>query len=209
MNPFQHSPRRHASRRQWLARTGFGLGGLALASLFADDARAADPKARAKRVIHLFLEGGMSQMDLFDPKPKLTAQDGKEVPHPDDPKNLKPAFGSPFQFAKHGRSGLEVSELLPHLAKHADDLCVVRSMHTETPAHDSAMLVMNWRIHVVVTQALNVARGTSIAERWAAAVGLLGRDNGSKKSSAAQPGTAGRCSSLGRGPRLDRGLHAS
>lgn len=131
------------SRREWLARTGFGLGGLALAALVADELHAAHPKARAKRVIHLFLEGGMSQMDLFDPKPKLSEQDGKPIADPEDSKNTRPAFGSPFRFTKHGKSGLEISELLPHLAKHADDLCVMRSLHTDSPAHDSAMLIMN------------------------------------------------------------------
>jgi hypothetical protein len=143
MNPNQHRSPRFATRREWLTRTGFGLGSLALASLLADEARAANPAAKAKRVIHLFLEGGVSQMDLFDPKPKLTANDGKPIPHPDDAKNTKPAFGSPFKFARHGKSGLELGELLPHLGKHADDLCVVRSLHTDNPAHDSAMLIMN------------------------------------------------------------------
>jgi Protein of unknown function (DUF1501) len=131
------------SRREWLSRSGGGIGSLALAAMLAEEAKAVSPKARAKRVIHLFLEGGMSPMDLFDPKPQLTKNDGKPIPLPDDPKKLMPAFGSPFKFAKHGKSGLEISELMPELAKHADDLCVVRSLHTDSPAHDSAMLLMN------------------------------------------------------------------
>jgi Protein of unknown function (DUF1501) len=144
MNPNQHRRVQQSSRRDWLQHTGFGLGGLALATLFADEARGAEqPKARAKRVIHLFLEGGLSQMDTFDPKPELTKQNGKQIAFPDDAKKTQAAFGSPFKFNKHGKSGLEISELLPHLAKHADDLCVLRSMHTDDPAHDSSILMMN------------------------------------------------------------------
>jgi hypothetical protein len=143
MNHFEHRFASIGTRREWLARTGMGFGGLALASMFSDELRAGAEPARAKRVIHLFLEGGMSQMDLFDPKPKLKEHDGKPIPAPDDPKKVMPGFGSPFKFARHGKSGLEISELLPNLARHADDLCVIRSMHTDSPAHDTAMLLMN------------------------------------------------------------------
>jgi hypothetical protein len=146
MNPLQHAPCRTFSRREWLARAGGGFGGVALAALFADTVAAKEKThhpAKAKRVIHLFLEGGPSHLDTFDPKPILLAQSGKPIPLPDDPKRTMPAFGSPFKFAKHGKSGLEISELFPELAKRADDLCVLRGMHTSDPAHDTAMLMMN------------------------------------------------------------------
>jgi hypothetical protein len=143
------------SRREWLTRTGFGFGGLALAALLAEDARAEDPKptdplapkkphfaAKAKRVIHVFLEGGPSHVDTFDPKPKLTENAGKPIPVLGEDRKAT-AFGSPFKFTKHGTSGLEISDAFPELAKLADELCLVRSMHTDDPGHEAAVLMMN------------------------------------------------------------------
>src|SRR6185312_3252680 len=89
----------------------------------------------AKRVIYLFQNGGPSQVDLFDPKPELSRQDGKK-PGADfvndvDAKKTGAWLGSPFKFNKHGQSGMELSELLPHLGKHADEIALVRSMVSE------------------------------------------------------------------------------
>jgi hypothetical protein len=149
------------SRRQALARTGFGLGSLALGALLNDmgltSAHAANlsplaPRApqfpgKAKRVIHLFMNGGPSQMDTFDPKPKLNELHGKSLPTNKDlgkDKRLSgAALGSTFKFAKHGQSGIDISELFPHVANHADDLCVVRSMFSDVPNHESALMMMN------------------------------------------------------------------
>src|SRR5262249_24831382 len=136
------------SRREMLRRAGTGFGMLALADLLATEApgmtlaapdRAAQPyavraphhPARAKRVIFLYMPGGPSHVDLFDPKPRLTTDNGKPLPF-EKPKleraktgNL---LGSPWKFSKHGQSGVEVSELLPRTASCIDDICVIRSM---------------------------------------------------------------------------------
>ena len=145
----------HLTRRQLLTNAGTGFGLLALADLMAS---AEQPSAgplpirkphlapKAKRCIFLFMPGGPSQLDLFDPKPKLAELNGKPLPF-DKPKlertktgNL---FASPWKFAKHGKSGIEVSELLPHIAKTVDDLCVVRSMVADNINHTGAALQMN------------------------------------------------------------------
>jgi hypothetical protein len=146
------------TRREWLARSGGGFGtvgmlgalasgGQLLASPGTDRASAAADglhhAARAKRVIFLFMNGAPSHVDTFDPKPAL-AEHEDEAP-PSDIAGKKRAGGfmpSPFKFAKHGDSGVEMSELFPHLSKHADDLCVIRSMHTDVPNHEPGLLLM-------------------------------------------------------------------
>jgi hypothetical protein len=99
--------------------------------------------ARAKRVLFLFMWGGPSQVDMFDPKPRLNTEDGKplagkSVGSKDE--SLGTLLGSPFRFAQHGESGVWMSELLPYLSRHADRMCVIRSMHTEGSAHGEALL---------------------------------------------------------------------
>ena len=150
------------TRRQALSRAGFGMGSLALAGVLSDmgltSAHAAasmSPLATrptpfpgtAKRVIHLFMNGGPSQMDTFDPKPKLNELHGKSLPIAKDLSKDKrlsgAALGSPFKFTKHGQSGIEISELFPNVAKHADDLCVIRSMFSDVPSHELALMMMN------------------------------------------------------------------
>ncbi len=128
------------SRRQWLQQTALGFGSVALAGLCAEQAsggpltsRAPHFTPRAKRVIFLFMQGGQSQMDLFDPKPELQKQDGKPVG------KLKLKRAS-YPFSKYGQSGLELSSLLPKLGGHADELCLVRSMYTDSRNHSNAML---------------------------------------------------------------------
>jgi Protein of unknown function (DUF1501) len=143
------------TRRAFLSRTAGSLGGLALAHLAAEAREPArDPlaprpphhPAKAKAVICLFQHGGPSQMDLFDPKPELTNQHGK--PHPE---KLEVHFhtqqgkllGSPFKFAKRGKSGIELSELLPNTAGIIDDLTLVRSMTTDSVDHEAALRVIH------------------------------------------------------------------
>jgi hypothetical protein len=137
-----------STRREFLARTGGGLGLLSLAhllqpsSLLAADApkRVSVPlhyPAKAKHVIHIFLNGAPSHVDTFDHKPKLKELDGKSI------SGGGVAFGSPFQFQKCGQSGLEISEVFPHIQKQADKLCVIKSMYTDIPAHETATVFMN------------------------------------------------------------------
>ena len=132
------------SRRELLTRMGGGLGALGLASTVQ-----AGPRShflpKAKRVIHLFMNGGPFGPDFFDPKPGLVKYAGQK-PEGADLRTERPTGGllaSPYGYAKHGQSGLEISELLPNLARHADDLCVLRSCHTDNPNHGPALLLMN------------------------------------------------------------------
>ncbi len=147
------------TRRQLLCRSGGGFGALALAALLADEsvpasgshseghadplgARRAHFAAAAKRVIFLFMPGGPSQVDTFDPKPRLTQDDGKPSPnlYLGQQRNL---LASPWKFQRYGESGLEVSELFPQTAGCIDDLCVIRSMVTDDPNHPGGCLLMN------------------------------------------------------------------
>jgi hypothetical protein len=150
------------TRRHLLQCCGMGFGTVALADLINQAGLlAATPQAgaplsplapayppapsRAKRVIHLFLNGGMSHVDTFDPKPALEKYAGKPLPIENPRTEFKTgaAFPSPFKFRKHGQSGLEVSELFPYLAELADDLCVIRSMVADLPNHEPSLLLMN------------------------------------------------------------------
>jgi len=139
-----------------LRASACGIGQLALAALAGRSASAVstgslDPAtppvphipARAKRVIFLFMWGGPSHVDMFDPKPRLTSEAGKPLAGKSvgsDRDKLGTLLGSPFQFAQHGDSGIWMSELFPELTRHADRMCVVRSMHTEGSAHGEALL---------------------------------------------------------------------
>jgi hypothetical protein len=136
------------TRRDLLSSIGAGFGMLGLRG----ELNAAVPPAEgphfpptAKRVIYLFLNGGPSQVDTFDPKPALTKYHGKPAPAGNLKTERKTGalLGSPFQFHRHGQSGLEISEIFPHLAKHADDLCIIRSMHTERPNHEPSLFMLN------------------------------------------------------------------
>src|SRR3954465_1820858 len=101
--------------------------------------------AKAKRVIHLFMNGGPSHVDTFDPKPSLQQYAGKALPMPNLATERKTgaAFPSPFKFQKYGESGIEVSELFQHTAQHIDDMAVIRSMHADVPNHEPSLLLMN------------------------------------------------------------------
>jgi len=146
------------SRRTLLKRSVLSLGWAALANLISQGttARGASPlggsqtggsrtnnKVRAKRMVLLFQHGGPSQIDLFDPKPELMTYAGKPMPGGVeaffDRNDSGKCLPSPFQFARHGQSGMEFSELLPQLATCADDLCMIRSMHTVVNDHEGAL----------------------------------------------------------------------
>ncbi len=148
------------SRRELLARSGMGFGGLALQQLLSASAAAeqASPSGvnpllpkqpqfpgTAKRVIHIFANGGPSHLDTFDPKPALTKYAGQPMPGetPRTERKTGALFASPFRFRKYGQSGLDVSELFPHVAQHADELCVIRSMYADVPNHEPSLLLMN------------------------------------------------------------------
>ncbi len=148
---------RFHSRRELLGSLGGGIGRLALADLLTKQGFAATqsplaPKAphlpaKAKAVISIFCYGGVSQVDTFDPKPLLLKRQGEAmtdvgpvVTIMGNPGGLMP---SPFQFKRHGQCGMEISELFPHVAGHADDLALIRSMHALSPAHGPALFQMN------------------------------------------------------------------
>jgi hypothetical protein len=166
MHPLEAHVQR--SRREFLTTCASGVGGLALATLLAQDgvlaaesdtAAAENPLAprmphfapKAKACIFIFLEGAPSQLDLFDPKPKLNELNGQKLPE-SLTKNVRFAFiqketavvlGSPRKFQKYGDCGMDISDLLPHLATCADDIALVRSMHTDAFNHHPGQLMMN------------------------------------------------------------------
>jgi len=154
-----HRDRSPVTRRDALCRIGNGFGMLAFASLVGESLAAAgavrtqdgvevrtlDHPARAKRVIFLFMNGGASQVDCFDPKPMLDKYHGHPLPGGEVATERKTGtlLRSPFTFRKYGQSGIEVSELWPHLGECVDDICFVRSVHTDIPNHEPSMLMMN------------------------------------------------------------------
>jgi len=145
------------TRRDFLWQTGGGFAGLALMDLLTRDTVVSAnsilaPKkphfaAKAKRAVFLFMNGAPSQVDTFDPKPELTKRSGQAYKGPltvgSNGRAIGYLMGSPFEFKPRGQSGLPISELFPHTAKFADDLCVIRSMYTDTAAHASGCLQMN------------------------------------------------------------------
>jgi hypothetical protein len=146
---------RPLTRRELLCRSGMGFASLGLASLLsaAETARPVTPltpkaphfPGKARRVIHLFMNGGPSHVDSFDPKPALQRYAGKPLPRPNLPTERKTgaAFPSPFKFTRHGKSGIEVSDLFPHVASCIDDIAVIRSMHADVPNHEPSLLLLN------------------------------------------------------------------
>ncbi len=136
-----------SSRREWLCRAANGFGGIALLEMMASAAtRQPHYPAKAKSVIFLFMDGGPSQMDTFDPKPRLTKENGQKLPFqpPTTVFNISDKiYGSPFAFKQYGQSGTAVSELFPHVAECVDDLCIIRSMVADHSEHTAA----NYFIH--------------------------------------------------------------
>jgi hypothetical protein len=153
---------RYLSRRWFLRDCGIGLAGIAASSLLTADSRAAPksdnplaPKAphfpaKAKRVIFIFQAGAPSHLELFDNKPELAKRNG-QLPPAELLKGYRAAFINPnsallgpkFAFAKHGKCGMELSEVLPHTAKIADEICLIRTMQTEAVNHAPAQIMMN------------------------------------------------------------------
>jgi hypothetical protein len=147
------------SRREWLQRSACGFGQVALLGLLNSESRANDaprgplaPKAphfepRAKRVVFLFMHGGVSHVDSFDPKPELTKRNGQPLPFNKPKFEFAPTgnlLASPWKFARYGQSGLEVSELFPKIGSTIDDICVIRSMNGgDQVSHGPALLNLN------------------------------------------------------------------
>jgi hypothetical protein len=154
MNPSEHMAQPEdlfLTRRRFLQRAGMGFGMLGLATMLGEDLfapramaleagglapRAPHFPAKAKHVVHIFAQGAPSHVDTWDPKPALEKNDGKAIAG-------GIAMASPFKFSKHGKSGIEVSEVFPKLAEHVDDMAIVRSCYTDIPAHDVATVFMN------------------------------------------------------------------
>lgn len=138
------------SRREALTRLAGGFGLLALSQLAESSANPLEPKpphfsAKAKRIIYLVMNGGMSHVDTFDPKPALHKFNGQPVPGgaPKTERSTGNLFASPFQFRRCGKSGIEVSELFPRVGAMIDDFCVIRSMWTEVPNHEPSLFLFN------------------------------------------------------------------
>src|SRR5947209_18139781 len=150
------------TRRDLLRRSGMGFASLGLAGLLASEDRltpaarageAGNPLAprqphfppRAKRVVHLFMNGGPSHVDTFDPKPLLERYHGKPltVPNLRTERKTAGALRSPFRFKRYGQSGIEVSELFERTAAHIDDMCVIRSVVADVPNHEPSLMLMN------------------------------------------------------------------
>jgi hypothetical protein len=144
------------TRRQLLQRCGMGFGAMALGGLLAPDAAAGGASnplalkaphfpAKAKHVIHLFMNGGPSHLDTFDPKPALSKYAGKNIPS-GNLKTERPtgaALPSPFSFRRYGESGIEVSDLFSRTAQSIDDIAVIRSTYADVPNHEPSLLLMN------------------------------------------------------------------
>ncbi|MEZ5403435.1 MAG: DUF1501 domain-containing protein [Bryobacteraceae bacterium] len=136
------------TRRELLSQLGAGFGLTAFSALQAQYTLAPRQPhfaAKAKHVIFLFLNGGMSQVDTFDPKPELQKRHGEPLPggNPRTERTTGSLFRSPFEFRRCGQSGLEVSEIFPEIGSLIDDVCVVRSTFTHNPIHESALMMMN------------------------------------------------------------------
>lgn len=146
-----HKSRNPLTRREALCRIGNGFGMLAFAGMVGDSLARAESTpglhhpARVKRVIFLFMNGGLSQVDSFDPKPALEKYDGQPLPGGEVKTERKTGalMRSPFAFKKYGHCGMEISELFPNLGEVADDICFIRSMTTDIPNHEPSMLMMN------------------------------------------------------------------
>ena len=163
MSHFDHEPKLEdlfLTRREMLGRMGNGFATLGLISVLGGSAFASQTKSsassnpllprkphfpgKAKRVIFLFMNGGPSQVDTFDPKPALIKYNGQVVPlNLPTERRTGAALASPYQFKKYGQSGIEVSEIFPNVAKHVDDMCIIRSMHADVPNHEPSLMLMN------------------------------------------------------------------
>src|SRR5579862_4861534 len=156
----KHKSEMPLSRRDALCRMGNGFGMMAFAGMLSDSlakagvtessdgtlsARKLDFEPKAKRVIFLYMNGGLSHIDSFDHKPALEKYHGQPLPGGSVATERKTGtlMKSPFEFKKYGKSGIEVSELFPHVGECVDDICFIRSMYTDIPNHEPSMLMMN------------------------------------------------------------------
>jgi len=167
------------SRREMLSRCANGFGSVALTALLADSKMGASAapatgtrypfaprkthfQPRAKRVIYLYMDGGPSQVDTFDPKPRLQQESGKPFAMQIEPtqfNNIGTTMGSPWKFAQYGKSGIPVSELFPHVARHVDDMAVIRSMTSNFSSHTNG----NYFLHTGNGQQGRPSMGSWIA----------------------------------------------
>src|SRR5215831_14556827 len=150
-----HKSANPLTRREALRRVGNGFAMTAFASMLGRSLRAAegvsggaatlDYPQRVKRVIFLFMNGGCSSIDSFDPKPMLEKYDGQPLPGGEikTERRTGELMKSPFKFKKYGQCGMDISELWPHLGEVADDICWVRSVYTDIPNHEPSCLMMN------------------------------------------------------------------
>ena len=145
------------SRRSMLRQCGTGLAAFGLAGILGDDGmllgsdfaaqnplqpRATHFPGTAKRVIHLFMNGGPSHVDTFDYKPDLQKRDGQSLPiQLKTERNTGVALGSPFKFRQYGQNGTHVSELFQHTAQHIDDIAIINSMQADVPNHEPSLLL--------------------------------------------------------------------
>src|SRR6202030_3517679 len=159
-----HTPR-PLSRRQALSMVGGGMGMVALSNMVSSSLQAATPemvgtkgalpqlhfKPRAKRIIFLFMNGGVSHVDTFDPKPMLEKYDGPPLPGGAILTQRKTGnlMKSPFKFARYGKADTEVSELWQNVGGVSEDICVIRSMHADIPNHEPCMTLMNTGFNVI------------------------------------------------------------
>ena len=154
MTEGQHNLRPQ-TRREWLRNSRLGFGMIALAGMLNDVTNADSSRSefriphfapKAKRVVMLFMDGGVSQVDSFDPKPRLTAEHGQPFKMKIETtqfENNGSTFGSPFTFKQYGDSGIPVSNMFPHIAQHVDDLCVIRSMRSPFAEHAQACYMLH------------------------------------------------------------------
>lgn len=225
------------SRRQLLRTAAVGFGQLAFTAMLGQESRAAGnplaPKMphfapRAKRIVFLFMKGGPSHLDTFDPKPMLDRDHGK--PPPFDLPDVTFAkqgnlLKSPWKFKRYGESGLPVSELFPHVAQHVDDLCILRSVHGTNPAHGGASLKLHtgsdqfvrpsmgsWLVYGLGTENENLPAFVTICptlahggvNNWGTAF-LPAHCQGTPIGNASLPATAAKVKHI-RNPRIGLGL---
>src|ERR1043166_8815146 len=154
-----HRERNPITRREALCRVGNGFGMMAFAGMVAESLARAGVQApdgsiavgvphhapKAKRIIFLYMNGGLSQVDSFDPKPALEKYHGQPMPGGSVATERKTGtlLRSPFKFKKYGQCGMDVSELFPLVGECADDICWIRSMYTDIPNHEPSMCMMN------------------------------------------------------------------
>ena len=158
------------NRRRALTTLGGGFGMFGLASLLGANSAASGPLApktphfapKAKRVAFLFLNGAISHVDSFDPKPALAKYNGKPSPigNPKTERRTGNLMASPFEFKRYGQSGIEVSSLFPKLGAMIDDVCVIRSMHTDIPNHPPSLVMLNCGRNVIGSPSIGTVSNT-------------------------------------------------